>query len=351
MTKRIVIMAGGTGGHVFPALAVAHFLIEQNWQVSWIGTRKGMESRVIPENEIAIDWLSVNGLRGKGPLALFKMPWMLMQACLEARQILRQRKPDVVLGMGGFVAGPGGLMAKMMGIPLVIHEQNRIPGTTNRLLAKVANKVLQAFPESFPASKHAIYTGNPLRKQFTELANKPKQVRSDGLHILVLGGSLGAQRLNEVVPEALAMNDNVEVWHQTGQAMLQQVTQAYTDKAVSAKVEPFIDDVVKAYAWADLVICRAGAMTISEVAAMGVPSILVPYPYAIDDHQTANAQYLVSAGAGIMIAQPKLSVEFLAEQIKQQVEQLDAMSVAASLSAKLDATERVAEQCMLEAAA
>ena len=350
MNKRIVIMAGGTGGHVFPALAVAQYLMEQNWQVSWIGTRKGMESRVVPENKIAIDWLSVNGLRGKGTLALFKMPWMLIKACLEARKILQQRKPDVVLGMGGFVAGPGGLMAKLMGIPLVIHEQNRIPGTTNRLLANIANKVLQAFPDSFPDSRHAVYTGNPLRKQLTEAADKREHKSSASLNILVMGGSLGAQRLNEVVPAALAMQENVSVLHQTGSAMLEQVTRAYADKSITATVAAFIDDVVEAYTWADLIICRAGAMTISEVAAMGLPSILIPYPYAIDDHQTANAEYLVCAGAGIKIAQQQLTVDCLATQIKQQITRLENMAVAAKQCAKLDATDRVAEQCMLEAA-
>ncbi|OQK17141.1 UDP-N-acetylglucosamine--N-acetylmuramyl-(pentapeptide) pyrophosphoryl-undecaprenol N-acetylglucosamine transferase [Methyloprofundus sedimenti] len=351
MNKRIVIMAGGTGGHVFPALAVAHYLIEQNWQVSWIGTRKGMESRVIPENNILIDWISVSGLRGKGILALFKMPWMLITACLEARKILQQRKPDVVLGMGGFVAGPGGLMTKLMGIPLVIHEQNRVPGTTNRLLSRIANKVLQAFPDSFPANKQIIFTGNPLRKEFMQVLNKAQHDPSKGLRILVMGGSLGAQRLNEVVPEALALLDKVLVRHQTGNAMLQQVTQTYIDKGITATVTPFIDDVVEAYAWADLVICRAGAMTISEVAAMALPSILVPYPYAIDDHQTANAQYLVTAGAGIMIDQQQLTGAFLAAQIKQYSPRLDEMARAAKHCAKLDATDSVAEQCMLEAAA
>jgi UDP-N-acetylglucosamine--N-acetylmuramyl-(pentapeptide) pyrophosphoryl-undecaprenol N-acetylglucosamine transferase len=242
-------------------------------------------------------------------------------------------------------------MAKVMRIPLVIHEQNRIPGTTNRLLASIANKVLQAFPDSFSDSKQAVFTGNPLRKQFTEAASKREHEHSGSLHILVMGGSLGAQRLNEVVPEALALQDKVEVWHQTGNAMLQQVTQCYADNAISAKVVAFINDVVEAYAWADLVICRAGAMTVSEVAAMGLPSILVPYPYAIDDHQTANAQYLVTAGAGIMIAQSQLTVELLAAQIKQHTPRLDGMAMAARLSAKLDATDRVAEQCMLEAVA
>ena len=349
MSRRIVIMAGGTGGHVFPALAVAHYLIEQNWQLSWIGTQKGMESCVIPENNIEIDWLSVNGLRGKGLLALLKMPWMLLKACLEARKILQTRNPDVVLGMGGFVAGPGGLMAKIMGIPLVIHEQNRIPGTTNRLLSSVANKVLQAFPESFAVSKKAIFTGNPLRKSFVQ-QDFIKNTEMDVLHVLVMGGSLGAQRLNEVVPEALALLDNVEVQHQTGTAMQQQVELVYKEKAINARVIAFIDDVVAAYSWADVVICRAGAMTVSEVAAMGLPSILVPYPYAIDDHQTANARYLVDAGASLMIAQDQLTVDFLAEQIKHCVTHREVMAKAARQSASLNATHNVAEQCKLEAA-
>lgn len=349
MNKRIVIMAGGTGGHVFPALAVANYLVEQQWHVSWIGTHKGMESRVVPENNIEIDWLSVNGLRGKGFLALFKMPWMLLKACWEARKILQQRKPDVVLGMGGFVAGPGGLMAKIMGIPLVIHEQNRIPGTTNRLLSVVANKVLQAFPNSFVVSKKAIFTGNPLRKSFVQQDIAKSINNSDILHILVMGGSLGAQRLNEIVPDALALLDKVEVRHQTGATMQQQVELEYKEKSINAKVTIFIEDVVEAYTWADLVICRAGAMTISEVSAMGVPSILVPYPYAIDDHQTANAHYLADAGAGILISQQDLTVSFLVEQIKRCATQLDVMAKAARQSARLNATHSVAEQCMLEA--
>jgi len=350
MSKRIVIMAGGTGGHVFPALAVAQYLAEKEWQVSWIGTHKGMESRVVPENNIEIDWLTVNGLRGKGFFALFKMPLMLIKSCLEARKILQARKPDVVLGMGGFVAGPGGLMAKLMGIPLVIHEQNRVPGTTNRLLSGMANKVLQAFPDSFSAEKLAIFTGNPLRKALTQQRSEKKR-HSDVLNVLVMGGSLGAQRLNEVVPEALALLDkSVEVRHQTGVVMRQSVELAYQGRSLKAKVTEFIEDVVDAYTWADLVICRAGAMTVSEVAALGVPSILVPYPYAIDDHQTANAQYLVGSGAGIMIAQQQLTGAFLAEQIRYCSTRLEEMATAARQSAKMNATKLVAEQCMIEAA-
>lgn len=349
MTKRIIIMAGGTGGHVFPALAVAQYLAEKNWKVSWIGTHKGMESRVIPENNIEIDWLSVNGLRGKGSLALFKMPWMLLKACLEARQILRKRKPDVVLGMGGFVAGPGGLMAKLMGIPLVIHEQNRIPGTTNKILSSMAGRVLQAFPDSFARSKNAVFTGNPLRKAFTQPAQE-KSRDNNSIKILVIGGSLGAQRLNECVPEALALLENIAVRHQTGAAMQQQVERDYQEKAMNASVIGFIGDVAGAYGWADIVICRAGAMTISEIAAMGVPAILIPYPYAIDDHQTANAQYLVDSGAAVLIKQAELTATGLAEKIKYCVEHRETMAKAARQSASLNATESVAEQCILEAA-
>ncbi len=344
MPKRIVIMAGGTGGHVFPALAVAQYLREQGWQVSWIGTRKGMESRVVPENNIDIDWLSVQGLRGKGRLAFVKMPWMLLRSCLEAKSILRRRKPDVVLGMGGFVSGPGGFMAKLLGIPLVIHEQNRIPGTTNRLLSGFANKVLEAFPDSFCAKKNVIFTGNPLRKAFIENSCRQEQV-TDRWHILVLGGSLGAQRLNEVVPEALVGFEHIEVQHQTGALMQQQVMKHYQEKGIRSVVTAFIDDIVSAYAWADLVVCRAGAMTVSELAAMEVASILIPYPYAIDDHQTANAQYLVNAGASVLIRQAELTPETLAKQLQVCLANKNKMAGAAKHCAQLNATERVAEQC------
>jgi UDP-N-acetylglucosamine--N-acetylmuramyl-(pentapeptide) pyrophosphoryl-undecaprenol N-acetylglucosamine transferase len=346
MGKRIVIMAGGTGGHIFPALAVAQYLKKQNWQVSWVGTHKGMESRIIPENNIEIDWLTVNGLRGKGTLSLLKMPIMLIKACLEARAILKKRKPDIVLGMGGFVAGPGGLVAKSLGIPLVIHEQNRVPGTTNKLLAKIATKVLQAFPDSFSSNKKAIFTGNPLRAEFLQKTKASVKESSASLHLLVIGGSLGAQGLNQLMPETAKLLGDVEIRHQTGSKMQAEVEQNYEDRKIKATVTVFIDDVAAAYRWADLVICRAGAMTISELAAMGVPSILVPYPYAIDDHQTANAQYLVDAGAGFIIQQDKLEIGYLAEKIKELLKNKETMARAAKQSAKLDATQQVANYCM-----
>jgi len=347
MAKRIVIMAGGTGGHVFPALAVAQTLIEKGWQVSWLGTRKGLEGRVIPEQGIEIDWLSVAGVRGKGGLSKITAVLLLIKACIQALKILRKRKPDVVLGMGGFVAGPGGLMAKLLGIPLIIHEQNRVPGTTNRLLARMARQVLEAFPDSFNKKLNATFTGNPLRKQFIGCAERKEA--HQGINILVVGGSQGAQILNEVVPDALAELAHVKVRHQTGAAMQKQVESRYKELGVTAEASAFIDDMVSAYQWADLVICRSGAMTVSEVAAAGIPAIFIPLPSAIDDHQTANARYLTDAGAGLILLQKDLNAASLVEHITTVVKQLDVMSKTAKQYARLDATDVVAGVCMAEA--
>ena len=356
MAKRIVIMAGGTGGHVFPALAVAELLIEKGWQVSWLGTQKGLESRVIPEKGIEIDWLSVAGVRGKGLTSKITAVFMLFKACFQAIKILRKRKPDVVLGMGGFVAGPGGLMAKLLGIPLVIHEQNRIPGTTNRLLARFAKQVLEAFPGSFSEKVKAKCTGNPLRKEFLTVLENGRQRTQNEVRILIFGGSQGAQILNETVPEAIAEYQNsglstqpVLIKHQTGAAMLSQVESRYKALGINAETSAFIDDMVAAYQWADLVICRAGAMTVSEVAAMGVPAIFIPLPGAIDDHQTANARYLTDAGAGQLLMQNNLNPVTLAETLTKALTQLADMSVAAQHCARLDATTVVAEYCIGEA--
>jgi UDP-N-acetylglucosamine--N-acetylmuramyl-(pentapeptide) pyrophosphoryl-undecaprenol N-acetylglucosamine transferase len=375
MNKRIVIMAGGTGGHVFPALAVAKELIEKGWQVSWLGTQKGLEGRVIPEQGIEIDWLSVAGVRGKGWQGKITAALLLIKACAQALKILRQRKPDVVLGMGGFVAGPGGLMAKLLGIPLIIHEQNRVPGTTNRLLARMADQVLEAFPDSFNKKFNATFTGNPLRKEFLiapapsatapGVALPPASMQSPfskgevtphfekggqgGIKILVVGGSQGAQVLNEVVPDALAQLNNVAVRHQTGSAMQKQVESRYKELGVKAEVYAFIKDMVSAYQWADLVICRSGAMTVSEVAAAGVPAIFIPLPNAIDDHQTANARYLTDAGAGLIVMQKDLNATTLVAHISKVIKQWDVMSKTAKEYARLDATEVVAGICMAEA--
>jgi UDP-N-acetylglucosamine--N-acetylmuramyl-(pentapeptide) pyrophosphoryl-undecaprenol N-acetylglucosamine transferase len=349
MGKRIVIMAGGTGGHVFPALAVALWLKENAWEVSWLGTHKGLESKVVPEHGIDIDWLSVAGVRGKGLLSKLASVFKLIKACGQAFVILHRRKPNVVLGMGGFVAGPGGLMAKLLGMPLVIHEQNRIPGTTNKLLAKIANRVLEAFPNSFKKSVNAQCTGNPLRKQFQVLPMAKAKEKNQSLRLLIIGGSQGAQVLNEVIPDALASIEKIEVKHQTGVAMQEQVANRYQALGVKAEATAFIQDMVSAYQWADIIICRAGAMTISEVSAMGLPAILIPLPNAIDDHQMANARFLSESGAGFILPQKELNANNLIELIGKAKQQLDVMAKAARQCARMDATETVASICIREA--
>lgn len=349
MSKRIVIMAGGTGGHVFPALAVAQRFVEGGWQVSWLGTHKGLESKIVPENGIEIDWLSVAGLRGKGLLSKVASGFKLIQACGQALAILHRRRPDVVLGMGGFVAGPGGLMAKLLRIPLVIHEQNRIPGTTNRLLAKIANQVLEAFPNSFRKGVNAKCTGNPLRRQFQNLPEAKDKIHGRNLRLLIIGGSQGAQVLNEVIPDALVSLKSLEVRHQTGATMQEQVAKRYQELGIEAEATAFIQDMVSAYQWADIIICRAGAMTVSEVAAMGLPAILIPLPNAIDDHQMANARYLSDVGAGFILPQKDLNAKTLIEQITKAQQQLDVMAKAAKKCARMDATKVVAEFCISEA--
>ena len=356
MAKRIVIMAGGTGGHVFPALAVAEFLKEQGWHVSWLGTHKGLESRVVPESGIEIDWLSIAGIRGKGLASKLTAIVMLFKAFFQANKILRKRKPDVVLGMGGYVAGPGGLMARLLGIPLVIHEQNRIPGTTNRLLAKISNQVLQAFPNSFKTKVDAKHTGNPLRKAFILASELKRRYIENEVRILIVGGSQGAQILNNIVPEAianfLAINDkeiSVKIIHQTGEVQLSQVKNRYEALDIQAKTSAFIEDMVEAYQWADLVICRAGAMTVSEISAMGLPAIFIPLPTAIDDHQTANARYLTDNGAALLLMQRDLNPERLAEYIIKILKNASLMQVATQRLARLEATSLVASYCNAEA--
>ena len=354
MSPRIIIMAGGTGGHVFPALAVAQQMQAEGWQVSWLGTRKGLESRVVPAHGIEIDWLTVAGIRGKGFGSKLLAAGRLLQACWQALKILRRRRPDIVLGMGGFVAAPGGLMAKLLGIPVVIHEQNRVPGTTNRLLAKLAaHKVLEAFPDSFPKAVQAVYTGNPLRKAFLQLPEKtvwtPDSVRP--LRILVVGGSQGAKVLNDCVPSALAALENIEIKHQTGIAMQAEVAAHYQQLSQSAEVTAFIENMPTAYQWADLIICRAGAMTVSEVSACALPAIFVPLMNAIDDHQTANARYLTAAGAALLLPQPELNADNLRKNINQIMTSLNTMSHAARDKARLDATQVVVNICTAEAVA
>ncbi|MDH5571865.1 MAG: undecaprenyldiphospho-muramoylpentapeptide beta-N-acetylglucosaminyltransferase, partial [Gammaproteobacteria bacterium] len=292
---RILIMAGGTGGHVFPALAVAQHLREQNINVSWLGSHRGMESRLVPDAGFAMEYITVSGLRGKGVMSWLLAPFKLTLALAQAIQICRRLRPHAVLGMGGFVTGPGGLAARMSGHTLLIHEQNAIAGLTNRLLSHIANKVMAAFPGTFQCAYEI--TGNPVRQSITQLSEPALRFneRKGKLRLLVVGGSLGAQALNETVPQALKLMETQqrpEVWHQTGANKQQQTENNYRAAGVDARIVEFIDDMAEAYAWADLVICRAGALTVSELAAAGLGAILVPYPYAVDDHQTANANYL-----------------------------------------------------------
>ncbi|MFZ0788453.1 MAG: undecaprenyldiphospho-muramoylpentapeptide beta-N-acetylglucosaminyltransferase [Chromatiaceae bacterium] len=353
MGATIGVMAGGTGGHVFPALAVAELLREQGMQVFWIGTRKGMESRLVPEHGFELECVRIEGLRGKGLTQVLGAPFRLLGALWHAAQILRRRDPSLVLGMGGFASGPGGLAARALGLPLVIHEQNRIPGMTNQWLARIATRVFEAFPGSFSAARRAIATGNPVRRSIAELPAPAERfaARSGRPRLLVVGGSLGAKVLNETLAPALALLPEAqrpEVRHQAGQQTLETARSAYADAGVAAEVTPFIADMAEAYAWADLVVCRAGALTVSELAAAGVGSILVPFPYAVDDHQVGNARYLADVGAARLVLQRDLTAAGLAAQLGSLLADRAAllqMAEAARARAHPDAAERIAAAC------
>jgi UDP-N-acetylglucosamine--N-acetylmuramyl-(pentapeptide) pyrophosphoryl-undecaprenol N-acetylglucosamine transferase len=312
---RVMIMAGGTGGHVFPALAVATALRERGAEVFWLGTRQGLEAKLVPAAGIAMEWVSVSGLRGKGVVAWLLAPLRLLWAAWQVLVVMVRQRPMVVLGMGGFVTGPGGVVTWLLRKPLVIHEQNAIAGLTNRLLAPLAQRVLEAFPTTFH-TKRTVLTGNPVRRAIAELPAPEQRFagRSGATRLLVLGGSLGARALNEVVPQAIAhLPMRPEIWHQAGSRNIDEARDFYSRAAVSARVEPFIDDMAAAYAWADLVLCRAGALTVAELAAAGVAAILVPYPHAVDDHQTRNAAYLADAGAALVVQERDLTSEKLCE--------------------------------------
>ena len=319
-TTTVLVMAGGTGGHVFPALAVAQQMRDQGLSVHWLGTRAGLEARLIPQAGFAIDFINIKGLRGKSVLGWVLAPLRILIAITQALRVCMRLKPNVVLGMGGFVTGPGGFASWLLRTPLVIHEQNAIPGMTNRWLAKLARRVLQAFPQSFAAQDKIYHTGNPVRASILNIAGPAQRYaeRTGPLRLLIIGGSLGAQALNECVPQALARLDATlqpQVWHQSGRNKLASTEAAYAGQQVEAKLVEFIDDMDAAYAWADLLICRAGAMTISEISNVGIASILVPYPYAVDDHQTANARFLSQAGAAVLIQQVELTPQRLADEL------------------------------------
>lgn len=353
MAARVIVMAGGTGGHVFPALAVAETLRDRGCEVSWLGTNKGLEARVVPAAEFNLDAISVSGIRGTSLYRRLLAPFVLATACVQAVRVFRKRRPQVVLGMGGFVSGPGGLVARLLGIRLVIHEQNRIPGTTNRWLARFADQVLEAFPGTFPHKVGAICTGNPLRRSFTRRFERQTR-HGDALRLLVVGGSQGARFLNETVPIALAAMPKrlrVDVWHQTGSALFEATDARYRELGIPARVDPFIEDMAEAYLWADVAVCRAGAMTVSELAAAGLPAIFVPFPHAIDDHQTANARFVTEQGGALCIAQGELDAERLASELTRFCEdrsELDLMGQRIHRLARLDAADRVATLCQQE---
>lgn len=349
-TPCALIMAGGTGGHVFPALAVAKILRQRGWRVEWLGTSGGIEANVVPANDFVLHRITAVGLRGKSMAKLLVAPFYLLRAQWQSLRVVLQVKPDVVLGMGGFASGPGGLSSSMVRIPLVIHEQNAVAGTTNRLLSKVARCTLSAFPAVF---KGGDVVGNPVREDIAALAFEKKTPVSATapLRLLVLGGSQGAMALNDLLPQALALLPEPvrpEIYHQAGTKLLEATRNRYQLCSVNARVEPFVDDMAAAYRWADLAVCRAGAMTVSELACAQLPALLVPLPTAIDDHQTANAQWLGNAQAARVLPQVALDARKLADvllELHENREMLKHMSGAMKSLAKPDSATVVADIC------
>jgi len=347
--RPVMIMAGGTGGHIFPGLAVAKVLRERGVPVTWLGADGAMETRLVPQHDIPIDTLAIGGLRGKGKLALLGAPLRLLRAIRAAGFLIRDRQPRAVIAFGGFASGPGGIAARLHGLPLLVHEQNRAPGMTNRVLSHVARRVLSGFPGSFAKREEAV--GNPVRAEIAAITPPDLRLanRQGPLHLLVLGGSQGARVLNNAVPKALAAlgaGMPVQVRHQSGEKLHAEALQAYADAGVQASVEPFIADMAEAFAWADLVVCRSGASTLAELCAVGVGSVLVPFAAAVDDHQTRNAEYLVERGAAVLLKQG----ETLATQLEGVLRDLSEnsarrmqMANAARALAKVDAAERIAD--------
>ena len=349
MARTIMIMAGGTGGHVFPALAVAEYLREQGWRVVWMGARTGMEASLVPGHGYDIAWVRFTGLRGKGLVRAVLLPLNLLVAFWQSARAILARRPDVVLGMGGYISFPGGMMASLFNRPLAIHEQNSVAGLSNKVLARLADRVLQAFPDALPGAQ---LSGNPVRREIAALpAPHARYGARDGrLRLLVLGGSLGARALNEVVPLALALlpeDARPEVTHQAGAQHIDAVRAGYAAAGVRVNASAFIDDMAGCYGEADLVICRAGALTVAELACAGVASILVPFPHAVDDHQTANAKFLSERGAAVLLPQAELSAQRLAELMRGLTrERLLGMAENARSLGKPEATETVARACM-----
>ncbi len=354
--RKVLIAAGGTGGHVFPALAVADALKARNINVVWVGTQRGMESTLVPQWGYPIRTLSVSALRGRGLLSRLKGVTRLLVSLFQSLRLMHREGPQAVLGMGGYVAGPVCVAARLCNKRTIMHEQNAVAGFTNRLIKNFASRVLEAVPGTFAPKVHAVHTGNPVRTEILQLAEPcvRMQNRSGPVRILLVGGSQGAQALNRLLPEALVkVTSEVTVRHQAGIGNCDKTSSAYGESNENVEVSEFIDDMADAYAWADLLICRAGAMTVAEIAAVGVASILVPYPYAVDDHQTANGQFLVNADAAVMIQESDLTATLLAEQLNRLTadrKQLTTMAKNARKVSRRDATELVVNEILGEAA-
>ena len=348
--RPVLIMAGGTGGHIFPGLAVAAELVARRVPVLWLGTDRGLETRLVPAHGLVLETIAFGGLRGKGPGALLSVPWRLARAVFAARRVLRRHAPRSVLSLGGYAAAPGGLAARLAKTPLVVHEQNSIPGLTNRLLARFAQRVLAGFPDAFA---NAEWVGNPVRASIAALPAPATRYagRAGPLHLLVLGGSQGAQSLNTALPEVLRRRGArlpVAVRHQCGAAHFEKARAAYMAAGIEADVVPFEDDMAATYAWADLAICRAGALTLAELAAAGVPAILVPYPHAVDDHQTSNARAMVAAGAARLVPEGDDFIKRLGAVLDEfgDHSRLLPMAEAARTLARPDAAQRIADVCV-----
>ena len=354
--KKVLIIAGGTGGHVIPALTVAQYFISQGLQVHWIGTTQGIEARLVPAANIPLSFIEIYGLRGHRLQRWLKAPFQILKATFQALKVLKREKPDVVLSMGGYVSGPGALAAWILRIPFVLHEQNAVEGWTNRILAHFAKRIMVAFPQAFQDKKNkVVLTGNPVRSTILEVP--PPQIRlvirePREWRVLVLGGSLGASILNESVPKAIALfskEQRPQLCHQTGKLHLESTRKIYAEYAVEATVTDFIENMSKAYEWADVIICRSGALTVAEIAAVGVSSILVPFPFAIGDHQTYNARFLSDKDAAILLPQAQLNENILYQKLKELMENPQKRLAMAKMSreyANPQATMRVAEQCI-----
>ena len=349
----LLVMAGGTGGHIFPGIAVAEMLQAKGWTIHWLGTEKRMEAKIVPEHGFDISFINIAGVRNKSLIERLKIPFKLLQSVIQSISILRKVKPDVVLGMGGYASAPGGFAAWLMRIPLVLHEQNAVAGMTNRYLAKIATTVLSAFPNAFRKDVKYQVVGNPLRKEITDLIPVVPEHPTSSKKVLVVGGSLGAKVLNDTVPQALKQIhlQNINVWHQTGRDSQASVLANYQQFGMAedkVKVTEFIEDMAAAYQWADVVICRAGALTVSELAMAAKPAIFVPLPHAVDDHQTKNAMYLVSRGAAKLLPQKEFNGTTLAQMLNSLFisdSVVQSMVKAAHDAAHADATNRVANTC------